>query len=65
MPAKGANTIEAKMMIEVVPGAVENMWAKLEKIWARKPPPSPAVRGRCHFSWKKLVERAVKGKMAE
>ena len=64
-PAKGAKTIEAKMMIEEVPGAVENMCRKLPKTPLQKLPPVSAVSASPHFSWKKSVERAVKGKIAE
>ncbi len=65
LPANGARHIEAKMMIDDVPGAVENMWNRFAKAAAKKPPPPPAVSGRPHFSWKKSVESAVNGKIAE
>ena len=53
------------MMMDDVPGAVENMWNRLAKTALKKPPPVLAVSGRPHFSWKKSVESAVNGKMAE
>ena len=64
-PAKGAQTIDAKMMIELSPPAVENMWRKLLNASYRNPPDASATRGTPHLSAKKSVDRAVKGKIAE
>ena len=40
----GAQHIEAKMMMLVMPPAVLKMWMRLLKTWARKLPPTSAVR---------------------
>jgi hypothetical protein len=53
------------MMMLVVPGAVLNMCRKSLNTCARNVPPPPTVSGRPHFSWKKSVDNAVNGKIAE
>ena len=51
--------------VDVVPGAVENMWVMLKKTACRNGSPSPLASGSPHLAWKKSVDSAVKGKIAE
>jgi len=63
-PGKRAKIIEAKMMIDEVPGAVRE---HVEKSWNTREEAAARIGGEreLHFSAKKSVDNAVKGKMEE